>query len=265
MMEITNLRRPYHIFFSACILVLTVATQVVAAPKLIDLTHPFDEKTIYWPTSKSFHMEPVFSGITPKGFWYEANNFATAEHGGTHVDAPAHFAEGKWHIDDIPLNRLIAPGVLVDVSHKTLNDPDYLIQVDDFLAWEKMHGKIPSGTIVLVACGWEKFWPDKRSYLGTDKKGDVENLHFPGFSPEAAAFLAQDRKVFAIGLDTPSIDRGQSKDFLAHRVFGKANVPGFESIRNLHKLPAKGFRVIALPMKIGDGSGAPLRIVAEIP
>jgi len=234
------------------------------AVRLVDLTHPFDQTTIYWPTSKSFELEIVHRGEAEGGFWYEANNFSTAEHGGTHMDAPAHFAEGKWRTDQIPLDRLIAPGIVVDVRSRTRDNPDYQASKSDFVAWERRHGTIPPGSIVLMFTGWENYWPDKKKYLGTDLPGDVKNLHFPGYAPSAARFLTEERRVAAVGLDTPSLDYGQSVDFVAHRIFGAANVPGFENVNHLAALPPKGFRIIALPMKIGQGSGAPLRIVAEI-
>ena len=235
-----------------------------AESKMVDLTHNFDEKAIYWPTSKSFGLKEIHKGPTQGGYWYETNDYSASEHGGTHLDAPVHFARGKWTVDKIPLENLVGKGILVDVSSRTSGNPDYLISREDFLNWEKLQGRIPPGTIVLVRTGWEDFWPDKKRYLGTDQPGDVANLHFPGFSAEAARFLIMERNVGAIGLDTPSLDYGQSKDFPVHRILGEGNVPGFENIGNLMSLPPKGFRVIALPMKIGGGSGAPLRIVAEI-
>ncbi|MFQ5450758.1 MAG: cyclase family protein [Nitrospinaceae bacterium] len=238
--------------------------EAFAQTRLVDLTHPFDESTIYWPTNEPFHLEKVHEGFTPGGYWYESNNLSGSEHGGTHLDAPAHFAKGKWHVDDIPLRRLVGPAIVVDVRGKTGTHPDYLIGKEDFLEWEKFHGRIPGNTIVLVLTGWEAFWPDKEKYLGTGRPGDVKNLHFPGFGETAARFLAHERKIAAVGLDTPSLDYGLSRDFIAHRVFGKANIPGFENLCHLSELPAKGLRVTALPMKIGKGSGAPLRIIAEI-
>ncbi len=236
-----------------------------AESKLIDLTHSFDQHTIYWPTSKSFRLAPVHKGPTSQGFWYEANNFEAAEHGGTHLDAPVHFAQGQWTVDQIPLSSLIAPGVLVDISTKAKDHPDTLISRQDMLEWEQDNGRLPKVVIVLVSTGWEAFCPDKKKYLGSDQPGETADLHFPGFSEAAARFLTRERNVAAVGLDTASLDYGQSKVFKAHQVFGAANVPGFENLVQLDALPAKGFRVIALPMKIGGGSGAPLRIVAEIP
>ena len=167
-------------------------------------------------------------------------------------------------MDEIPLSRLVAPGILVDVSARVGDNPDTLIQRQDFLDWEQRHGPIPEGVIVLVRTGWAARWPDKKKYLGSDKPGDASQLHFPGFSEAAARFLAEHRKPAAVGLDTASLDYGRSRDFPAHQVFGKANIPGFENLTRLAELPAKGFRVMALPMKIGQGSGAPLRIIAEI-
>ena len=230
----------------------------------VDLTHSFDETTIYWPTSKGFQLDSVHHGLTEGGFWYESNKISASEHGGTHIDAPAHFARGKWHVDEIPLDRLIGPGILVDVRSRTKRNPDYLIRKEDFTEWENQHGVIPPGSIILVRTGWEDYWPDKKRYLGSDTPGDVSHLHFPGFGAEAARFLVRERKVRAVGLDTPSLDYGQSKDFIAHQIFGEANVPGFENIHHLASLPSKGFRITALPMKIGKGSGAPLRIIAEL-
>jgi kynurenine formamidase len=251
--------------FMTCLLFFWVgASNSYAEVKLIDLTHKFDETTIYWPTNKHFDLKTVHKGPTKGGYWYESSDYSASEHGGTHVDAPVHFAEGKWSVDEIPLNNLIGKGILIDVSKKALGNPDYLISREDFENWESLNGEILPGTIVLVRTGWESFWPDKKQYLGTDKPGDVPNLHFPGFSEGAARFLSNERKVSAIGLDTPSLDYGQSKDFMAHQVFGESNTPGFENLNNLKSLPAKGFRVVALPMKISGGSGAPLRIVAEI-
>ena len=258
----------YSICICSSLLYLAFVSAVFAEPvkalHLVDLTHSFNQTTIYWPTSKSFEMEIVHRGKTKGGYWYEANNFSTAEHGGTHMDAPAHFSEGRWRIDQVPLEKLIAAGVVVDVRSKTKNNPDYRVGKSDFVDWEQQHGKIPEHSIVLLLTGWEQYWPDKKKYLGTDAQGDDKNLHFPGFAEDAAHFLTKERLVASVGLDTASLDYGQSEDFRAHQIFGAANVPGFENVSNLSKLPAKGFRVIALPMKIGQGSGAPLRIVAEI-
>jgi kynurenine formamidase len=127
----------------------------------IDLTHSFDETAVYWPTADTFKLEEVFRGMTDGGFYYSANNFAAAEHGGTHIDAPVHFAEGMWNVDEIPLDRLMGPAAVVDVSQEALADPDYLVGVADFQAWEAAHGRMPDGAIVLLNTGFTRYWPDR--------------------------------------------------------------------------------------------------------
>lgn len=235
---------------------------------VIDLTHAFDAETIYWPTdTRGFQLETVFSGETDKGYYYSANRFAAAEHGGTHVDAPVHFAAGRRTLDRIPVEQLIGPGVLIDASAACEADPDHLVGVAELESFERAHGRIPDGAIVLLFTGYGARWPDRARYLGTDLRGDeaVTKLHFPGLDPDAARWLVERRTIGAVGLDTPSIDRGPSSLFESHRILFAKDVPAFENVANLDRLPATGFQVIALPMKIKDGTGGPLRIVAVVP
>jgi len=235
--------------------------------KIIDLSHEFSKETIYWVTAKEFELDTVFKGKTDKGFYYSANNITTAEHGGTHIDAPIHFAEGGQSVNEIPLEKLIGNAIKIDVSSKALNNPDYLISIEDFTNWEKKHQQdIPEGSIVLLETGYSKYYPDKIKYLGTDLRGPeaVKLLHFPGLSPEASEWLVKNRSINAIGLDTPSIDYGQSEYFKSHVILLSENIPAFENLTNLDQLPENNFEIIALPMKIKGGSGGPLRIVAII-
>jgi len=233
---------------------------------LVDLTHPFDEKTIYWPTSPSrFALERLSAGMTEGGFFYAANSFCTPEHGGTHLDAPFHFAREGWTADQIPLRQLVGPAVVIDVRGQAEKDPDYLLSLGDARAWEKRHGAVPAGAIVLLRTGWSGRWPDRRGYLGDDTPGDASKLHFPSYGKEAAEYLVRERHAGALGVDTASIDYGPSKDFLVHRIAAAANVPGLENLTNLGQLPEAGAWVIALPMKIAGGSGGPLRAVALLP
>jgi kynurenine formamidase len=235
--------------------------------KWVDLTHDFSGDTVYWPTGEGFKLETVFEGTTDKGYYYAANKYTAEEHGGTHIDAPRHFAEGRQTLDEIPLESLIGSAVVIDVSKKAASDRDYQVSVADFTDWERVNGKIPDNAIVLLNTGYGKYWPDRAKYMGTAKKGQeaIKDLHFPGLDPEAATWLVKNRRITAIGLDTPSIDYGQSALFESHRILFKENIPAFENVANLDSLPAKGALVIALPMKIKGGSGGPLRIVALIP
>ncbi|MEK6482538.1 cyclase family protein [Catalinimonas sp. 4WD22] len=190
----------------------------------------------------------------------------SAEHGGTHLDAPVHFAEGQQSVDDIPLENLIGPGIVIDVSDAASNNVDYQVSVDDFETWEAEHGQVPDERIILLRTGFGQYWPDRLRYMGTDERGTeaVAKLHFPGLAPEAANWLIENRNIKAIGIDTPSIDSGQSTHFETHQALFKANIPAFENVANLNQLDMQGFLVIALPMKIGGGSGAPLRIIAIV-
>jgi kynurenine formamidase len=234
------------------------------AGEVVDLSHAFDEQAVFWPTAEGFKLDKVADGETPQGYYYAANNFSTAEHGGTHIDAPVHFAAGRHTVDQIPLERLMGVAVVVDVSEQCASNRDYQVTVGDFQKWEATHGQIPRDAIVLLRTGFGRFWPDRARYMGTDERGAaaVAKLHFPGLHPEAARWLAGERAAKAVGLDTPSIDYGQSKLFESHRVLFDKNVPAFENLAGLERLPATGFRVIALPMKIRGGSGGPLRAVA---
>jgi len=232
-------------------------------PRLIDLSYTFDETTLYWPTDQPFFHREVARGVTEGGYWYSSYQYGGSEHGGTHLDAPIHFAEGGRTVDAIPVEDLMGPGTVIDITAKCAQDRDYLLSPDDIASHEQEHGAIEPGMIVLVRTGWGKFWPDKKQYLGTDAPGDVQNLHFPGVSLEAAQALVE-RRVALVGIDTASIDRGISRDFQAHRVLGAANIAGLENLARLDEVPAAGFHVIALPMKIGQGSGAPCRVVARV-
>jgi kynurenine formamidase len=233
---------------------------------LVDLSHPFNDQTIYWPTAQEFVLTEVAEGETEGGWYYAANNFEAAEHGGTHLDSPIHFARDGDKADEIPLRRLVGRAVVVDVSERALDDRDYLVSRADLRGWERDNGRIPRRTIVLLRTGWERFWPDAERYLGTAERGEgaVPLLHFPGLGPDGARWLVNRRDVKAVGIDTASIDRGQSTDFMAHRILGAANVPVFENVARLGRLPDRGFAVVALPMKIDGGSGGPLRIMAVL-
>jgi kynurenine formamidase len=256
-------------FMLSFVLVTTAAvgqrrSAVFPAGPVVDLSYPFDSETVYWPTAEAFHLEKDFEGVTEKGFYYSAYKYSAAEHGGTHLDAPVHFSRGRHTVDQIPLEQLMGAGIVIDVTKQCENNSDYQVTTKDFLDWEKKHGRIRTGSILLLRTGFGRFYPDRRKYLGTEGRGveAVAGLHFPGLHPEAARWLSANRSIKAIGLDTASIDYGQSTLFESHRILFDKNIPAFENVANLDRLPPEGFSVIALPMKIKGGSGGPLRIVA---
>ena len=238
----------------------------IAGWRMVDLSHAYAGDTLYWPTdTDGFRLDTLAEGETPGGYFYAAKAFATAEHGGTHLDAPFHFAEGGDDAASIPLDRLILPGIVIDVSEAAAADPDYLVTVEDITGWEEEHGQVPAGSAVLVRTGWAARWPDALAYLGDDTPGETGNLHFPGIGAAATRLLVEDRRAGLLGIDTASIDHGQSTDFIAHQIGAAAGVPNLENVADLSGLPPTGFLLAALPMKIAGGTGAPVRIVALIP
>jgi kynurenine formamidase len=237
------------------------------ARELVDLSYAFDADTIYWPTEEGFVFERGFSGRTAGGYHYEAHRFRAAEHGGTHLDAPIHFAAGGATTDAIPLEQLVGPAVVIDVADACAQDRDHAVSVADLAAFEAAHGRIPDGAIVLLRTGFGRFWPDRARYLGTAERGaaGVAKLRFPGLWEAAAGWLVAERRVHAVGIDTASIDPGISQRFETHQVLSAAGVPALENLARLDGLPARGFDVVALPMKIAHGSGGPLRAIAIVP
>jgi kynurenine formamidase len=259
--------------FPFVLLVLATACSPAAPPPsptpfpagtIVDLSHTYDTTTIFWPTAEPFQLTTVSAGMTPGGYYYAANNFSTSEHGGTHLDSPIHFAEGKATVDQIPLDRLVGPAVVIDVMQASDANADYLITTADIQRAEAADGPIPANAIVLLRTGFSRRWPDAAKYLGTAERGDagVAKLHFPGLHPDAARWLVANRPIRAIGIDTASIDYGQSTLYESHRALFANDIPAFENLTSLERLPRRGATVVALPMKIGGGSGAPLRAIA---
>ena len=256
----------------ACVLILAPAPLLTAQQidldnhRIVDLSHAYGPSTLYWPTSPTkFTLDTLASGMTPGGYFYSANTLCTPEHGGTHLDAPVHFSEKGLTVDKVPLAQLIAQAVVVDISAKAAADRDYRLTRADVLAFEKAHGAIAKGTIVLLRTGWSRHWPEAKAYLGDDTPGDASRLSFPSYGGDAARLLVEERGVGALGIDTASIDYGRSTDFEVHRIAAAGNVVGLENLTNLDQLPARGALLIALPMKIEGGSGGPLRAVALLP
>lgn len=234
--------------------------------QLVDLSHAYGSDTLYWPTAPSRFEKTVISyGETEGGGFYSAFSICTPEHGGTHLDAPLHFAADGLTTERVPLENLIAPAVVIDVTDKAAADRNYLLSANDVRAFEDQHGRINPGAIVLLRTGWSRYWPDAKSYLGDDTPGEVSKLTFPSYGEDAARLLVEERRVAILGIDTASTDFGTSQEFVVHRIAAAANVSNLENLTNLDKLPPVGSLVFALPMKIEGGSGGPVRVVALVP
>jgi kynurenine formamidase len=247
---------------------MSVTCKTKTKGKLLDMTYVYDENTIYWPTARGFELKKIAWEVGEAGYWYASNEYSASEHGGTHADAPIHFAEHGRTIDQIPLEEWIGPAVKIDVTAKCENDRDYLLSVDDITDWEEQNGQIPDGAWVIMYTGIDtKFYPDKLKVLGTEKIGEeaLPELSFPGYSPESIEFLVNERNLTGIAIDTPSIDYGKSKDFRVHQILFAADKLALENIANLDKLPVKGATLYVIPMLIKDGTGAPARVFAIHP
>jgi len=254
--------------FVALSLMFVAASMAMAedSRRLLDLTHSFDKSTIYWPTEDGFKLIRESAGVTDGGYYYAANRFMCAEHGGTHIDAPIHFFEKGKTVDQLPLSQLMGAGVCVDVTRKCAADRDYQVTVEDFQRWEAQHKLKLENKIVLIHTGFGRFWPDREKYLGTKEQGKVgvAKLHFPGLDPAAADWLITRRHIRMVGIDTASIDHGQTQNYPTHQRLFRDQVPALENVADMSELSNLEFNVIALPMKIGGGSGAPCRVVAKL-
>jgi kynurenine formamidase len=237
-----------HHVLSAAVLVVVLAPAPLFAQRVVDLGHSLAV------TDPSWTGERVFQRKAEKGDGYVGGTFSSDEHFGTHLDAPAHFG-GAWTVDRIPIDRLVRPGVCINIAGRA---EDYQLTVADVKAFESKNGAIPEGAIVMIATGWDARWPDQQKYM--NERAGVK--HFPGIHPDAAAYLAKDRKVAGIGIDTPSVDYGPSAKFETHNLTMPLNVFHIENAANLTSLPASGFTIVVAPIKLAGGSGGPTRVFA---
>lgn len=228
---------------------------------IVDLTYAFNSNTPYWPGDRytPFKLETIAT-LEQDGVLSKA--ISLPEHLGTHLDAPNHFERHPWSVEKIPPQELFGPGVVMDISLKAEQDADAVLTLADVRAWEAAHGPVPDGAVVLLHTGWSRFWTNYARYKNQDAQG---KLHFPGYSAEAAKYLVDDRKAKGLGIDTLSIDAGNSPDFPVHHIVNAAGKYGLENVANLGQLPPTGFHVIVAPMKIEGGSGGPTRIFALVP
>jgi kynurenine formamidase len=226
--------------------------------KVVDLTLPLGPATVMWPGAPAPQAETV---VTVAHDGYFARLVHLFEHSGTHVDAPCHFVEGHGTVDNLPLQSLISPAIMIDASADIAGNPDGALEISTVNSWEKVHGRIPDNSVILLRTGWEDFYSDPVKY-GLQKDG----LHFPGFGIEATEFLVNERNVVGIGLDTLGIDRGVDDHFPVHsKVTLPRNVWHIENLTNLKSVPPIGALVFVGVLPLVDGSGSPARILAMVP
>jgi len=226
--------------------------------RVLDLSYAISDKLVPWPGDDRGFEAQVKATVERDGYF--TRSFWMLEHYGTHMDAPIHFPPGTTPVDKIPVKNLFGPAVVLDVRVDGEKDPDYLLPAARVEEWERHHGRIPAGAIVLLRTGWASRYPDAKRYRNQDAEG---TMHFPGFSVEAAKLLVA-RGVSGLGCDTMSVDPGNSKDFAAHRVTLGAGLYHLENLADLNALPETGAFVIAAPIKLQGGSGGAVRVFAVL-
>jgi kynurenine formamidase len=246
---------------------------VTGGIRVVDLTVPLEPATpiINLPppfaNSKPFSLQEIsrYDERGPGWYW---NNIECGEHTGTHFDAPIHWVTGKDHANNathnIPVDRFIGPACVIDVADRAKADPDFLLTREVVEEWESKHGKIPSHAWVLVRTDWSHR-KDAKSYLNASDDGS----HTPGFDPKCVPFLAKERDILGVGVETVGTDAGQAYRFdpmfPCHTIMHGSNKFGLASLTNLDQLPPTGAVVFAPPLKIVNGSGSPLRVLALVP
>lgn len=250
-----------------------VAELVAGRVKVVDLTQPLGPDTPVIGLPPVFAASPgvsieVISKYDEKGPAWYWNTVRMGEHTGTHFDAPVHWITGKDlpgnTTDTIPPGRFIGPACVIDVTADVARDPDFLLTAERIEAWEREHGRIPSGAWVLLRTGWSR-----RRKIDSFLNVGPDGPHSPGFDPAASRLLAHDRDVLGVGVETIGTDAGQAgrfdPPFPNHSIMHGAGKFGLASLCNLDQLPATGAVVIAAPLKLVNGSGSPLRVLALAP
>jgi kynurenine formamidase len=224
--------------------------------RLQDLTHTFVEGFPVFVPGTGPERETI-ADYDPDGFY--AQRWTFGEHSGTHMDAPGHFVPGGRMSPEITPRELLVPIVVVDISEKAEEDRDATVEVDDLIRFERRHGRIPEGALVAMDSGWADKVDEPLEFKGGDA---FPNYHFPGFSEEAAMWLAQRRDVSAIGVDTISLDPGNSTTFPVHVSFLATDRYGLENLNNLDEIPPRGATAYVGLIPWEDGSGGPCRVIA---
>ena len=239
--------------------------------EIVDLTAPLSSSTpvIQLPPpfgqTQTFELEEIsrYDDRGPAWYW---NNLRTGEHTGTHFDAPVHWVTGKDLADvaSVPASRLIAPAAVLDFSEQAAKDPDFLVEVDHIKAWEAANGPLPEGGWLLLRTGGDARSDSQEEFLNADENGP----HPPGLSPECARWVAEEAPVTGFGTETVGTDAGRAHSFdpafPCHSYLLGAGKYGLTQLQNLAALPATGAVVIAGPLPIVSGSGAPARVLALV-
>ncbi len=223
---------------------------------VLDLTHVLGTQFPLFPGAAPFRIQPAVSHDKDG---YYGSILTYWEHSGTHMDAPVHFAPNGLFVDQLPVENLVVPAVVINITDKVRRDPDAVVTPDDIRAWERRYGRIPDNAAVLMASGWGARAGSVEAFRNTDSSGV---MHFPGFGKEAIDFLLTERRISGIGVDTLSLDHGPSTTFAVHYTLLPTNRWGLENLANLEAIPPSGATLFVGAPKIAAGSGGPTRVMA---
>ena len=224
------------------------------ARQVVDLTHVLHEDMPFWPGTAPF----VIERLVDYDQGYRMHRFSLWENIGTHVDAPAHFIEGRHSVNELGMNDLVVPVAVIKVQDQAARNSDYQLSVEDVLSWEEQNGRIRPRSLVVMNTGWYKKFHDPEAYVNQDETGV---LHFPGVSVAAAQLLVK-RDVAGIGIDTLSLDAGNALSFPVHSIMLGAGKFQVENMNNLDALPVTGAVAVIGVLPVKDGSQAQARIFA---
>lgn len=227
--------------------------------KVIDLSQGINPSIPLWPGDPPVEFEDV-ANLENDGYFLR--RFSMGEHSGTHMNAPNSFHAGGIGIDEYPAESLVRPAAVIDVRGKTLQDPDYVIGIADVKAWEKRHGRLQRGSVVLFYTGWQAYWNDPERFFNADAQG---NLHFPGVGAETTAFLLEKRQIAGVGIDTHGADPGLDENYATNTQVLAKNGIILENLTNLDRLPPRGTTLVIGVLRLQGGSGSPVSVMAFAP
>lgn len=233
--------------------------QHIAFQRVIHLSHVITPDIPQWPGDPPIEFESVTSRESDG---YYLRRFSLGEHSATHMNAPLSFHHTGMGIDRYPAESLVVPAVVIDICDRVATNPDYAISLSDILNWEQKHGQISPGSVVLLFTGWQDKWQDEQAFLNLDAEG---KLHFPSFGLEATQFLLNERQIAGIGIDTHGVDSSLDKAFAINRLVLAEPRIVLENLTNLNQLPPTGTTLVVGILRLQDGSGSPVAVLAFVP
>ncbi len=233
--------------------------KVITYSRIVDLSHVIDRDIPVWPEDPAVEFQTV-ARVSDDGYYLR--RFSMGEHSATHMNAPKSFHTDGEGIDAYSAESLVVPASVIDISEKTAGNADYALSVKDVVDWERQHGCLKEGSVVLLNTGWARKWADPAAYFNQDA---TEGLHFPGFGGDATEFLLEERLIGGVGTDAAGVDPGQDRSFATNVCVLDQRRIVLESLANLDQLPPTGTTLVIGVLRLRDGSGSPAAVTAFVP